>query len=166
MDSYQLAQILEPQIVSRETILADLGTGAGFPGMVLAMAGIPNVHLIESDQRKCAFLRDVILQIVSRETISNFQKPTVHNKRVESLNLKADIITCRAFADLAKILEISKNMRHAETIYYLLKPLDIDLELTNATKYWYFEHHIIPSVSDARGCILRLSNVHPKQEPE
>jgi 16S rRNA (guanine527-N7)-methyltransferase len=167
MDSWQLAQVLESQNVSRETILADLGSGAGFPGIILSMAGFQNINLVESDQRKSAFLRETVRQIwqnVSRETfdIISSHRPTIHNKRVEDLDLKADVITCRAFAKVAKIFEISENIRHPETQYFLLKPLDIDLELTNATKYWYFEHQIIPSVTDMRGCILILSKLHKK----
>ena len=150
--------------VSRETFChADLGSGAGFPGMVLALAGIPNVNLIESDQRKCAFLREVwrvaSVKNVSRET---FCKPTVHNARIENVRLVADIITSRAFADLAKTLDISHHLCHQGTQYILLKPLDMEKELTEATKYWYFDHEITPSASDQRGCVLRIYNLRHK----
>lgn len=149
MDSFQL--VAHIQNVSRETsdfTLADLGSGAGFPGMVLAIAGIPNVNLIESDQRKCAFLREI-----ARKTA---KKVTIHNERIEKLAIKANVITSRAFADLTKTFEVSKNLCLPDTQYLLLKPLDIEKELTEATKSWYFSHEIIPSVSDPRGCILRI----------
>ena len=160
MDSYQLVQILESRNVSRETILADLGAGAGFPGMVLAIAGFQNVHLIESDQRKAAFLRNVLRETFSG--LANSQKPIIHNERIENLALTADVITCRAFADVAKVLEISKHMRQDGTVYVLLKPLDIDKELTDAAKCCSFNHEILPSVTDSRGCILILSQVKQK----
>jgi len=134
--------------------LMDLGSGAGFPGMILAISGFKNVHLVESDQRKCAFLRDV-----ARTT---GVRPTIHNQRVEKLAIKADIITSRAFADLAKTLEISYHLCHENTQYFLLKPLDMEKELTEATKYWYFCHEMIPSVTDPRGCVLRLSQIRKK----
>jgi 16S rRNA (guanine527-N7)-methyltransferase len=157
LDSYQLAE----QIKLSDKTLADLGSGAGFPAMVLAIMGIANIHMIESDQRKCAFLRDV-----SRETFAMspniMKKPNIINDRVESVIIKADVIICRAFAELEKILNISSHMTHEKTEYLLLKPLDMDKELTNATKYWYFEHDVTPSISDPRGCILSLRNVHKK----
>lgn len=157
LDSWQLVDIMSN--VSRETFLVDLGSGAGFPGMFLALAGFKKTSLVESDQRKCAFLRNV-----SRETfdIMHSVKPTIYNERIENLDIKADTITCRAFAEIGKILEISKNISHENTEYYLLKPLDMAKELTEATKYWYFNQEIIPSRTDPRGCILKISGVKPK----
>ncbi|HRJ12290.1 MAG TPA: 16S rRNA (guanine(527)-N(7))-methyltransferase RsmG [Alphaproteobacteria bacterium] len=152
MDSFQLLNHVLAG-VSRETCV-DLGSGAGFPGMVLAIAGVANMNLIESDQRKCAFLREV-----SRETSAGAM---IHNQRIESVNLRADIITSRAFADLAKTLEISAHLCHAKTEYLLLKPLDMDKELTETTKYWYFQHEMTPSQSDPRGAILHIWDVKRK----
>jgi len=178
IDSYQLVSIiddlnrnkllhvkqntLKEKNASREAIMiADLGSGAGFPGLVLAIAGF-HVHLIESDQRKCAFLREAarltLEQIALREAI----RPTIHNQRIENTVLKADLITSRAFADLAKTLEVSEGLCHEDTRYLLLKPLDIEKELTEATKYWYFKHQILPSATDSRGCILHLSQISKK----
>ncbi len=154
LDSFQLLGQL-PKDVSRETWL-DLGSGAGFPGLVLAICSLANIHLIESDQRKCAFLRDV-----SRETSAQVM---IHNQRIESVNLKADVISSRAFADLAKTLAISEHLRGEKTQYLLLKPLDMALELTEATKYWYFQHELTPSQSDPRGAILRIWDVRRKEE--
>ena len=151
-DSLQLLGSLNN--VSRETVMVDLGSGAGFPGMVLSIAMDHPIHLIESDQRKCAFLRDV-----SRETSATAQ---IHNDRIENVAIQANIITSRAFASIAKTLEISAHMLQENTIYCLLKPQDIDKELTEATKYWYFDAHSQPSVSDPRGCILQLKNVKQK----
>lgn len=153
LDSFQLLNYIEAH-VSRETVV-DLGSGAGFPAMVLAIAGISNIHMIESDQRKCAFLREV-----SRETSTSV---TIHNQRIESVNLGADIITSRAFADLAKTLEISEKLRGENTQYLLLKPLDMDKELTEATKSWYFDHQLTPSQSDPRGAILQLRHIRRKE---
>ncbi len=151
LDSLQLLD--QAGDVSRET-WADLGSGGGFPGMVLAIAGIPDINLIESDQRKCAFLREV-----SRETSV---KLMIHNQRIESVILNCDTITSRAFADLDKTLEISEHLCHKNTRYLLLKPLDMDKELTETTKSWYFDHQMTPSRSDPRGGILKVWNVKRK----
>jgi len=150
----------------KNIIIADLGSGAGFPGMILALAGIPNVHLIESDQRKCAFLRDVSREIFGAEKNQNVSRetfrPTIHNKRIENVSLEADLITSRAFANLAKTLEISTHLRHEKTVYLLLKPLDLEKELAESAKNWYFKHEIIPSLTDPRGCVLKIYDVVKK----
>ena len=84
--------------------LADMGSGAGFPGMVLAMLGVKEVHLIESDIRKATFLREV-----SRET----QTPvTIHDKRVEDCDIpNLDVITARALAPLSDLLVHMDRLR-------------------------------------------------------
>lgn len=150
-DSRQLI----PFIQEKDQIIADLGSGAGFPGMVLAIEGFPNVHLIESDQRKSIFLKEV-----SRETST---KVEIHNERVEKVALKADLITCRAFASLLKILDISAHMAKKETEYLILKSDDYERELTEAQNHWYFEASIHPSRTDPRGRVILLKNLLKKQ---
>lgn len=163
LDSWQLAEFMTLQNVSRETLILDLGSGAGFPGLILWLAGFQNVNLVESDQRKCAFLREVVSQIsqnVSRETLAT--KPTIHNARVEAIKFEADIITCRAFAPFGKILDISRHLRHKDTVYYLLKPQDMAEEIAEATRYWGFDAHSVPSRTDERGALWRISQIRPK----
>src|SRR3990167_3764897 len=108
-DSLQLLPHLDEKVanmsknVSRETFsLIDLGSGAGFPGLVLAIArpDTLQVTLIESDLKKCLFLENV-----SRETLSHV---TVLCSRIESLkNIKADFITARALAPLTELLDLA-----------------------------------------------------------
>ena len=78
--------------------IVDFGSGAGFPGLVLAMMGKKNIHLVESDKKKCVFLREMAM-------LTNLEI-TIHNCRIENLsNLDADMITCRALAPLNKLID-------------------------------------------------------------
>ena len=92
-------QILEYLPAGTKTLF-DLGTGAGFPGLVVAICRLDlDVHLVESDQKKCAFLKTV-----SRETGVSV---SVHNERIESVSCETipDIITARALASLPDLFD-------------------------------------------------------------
>lgn len=151
-DSLQLIPLI-PE--SSDTIF-DLGSGAGLPGMVLAISGYKNVTLVESDLKKCSFLRDV-----SRETSTPV---TVLSERIESLDQgTAKIITARGLAKLSKILEDSKGLRNPSTRYLLLKGEQVEMEIGEALKYWSFDHNLHQSSTDPRGRILELWNVNKKE---
>ena len=91
------AQLL-PLIDDKEKIIADIGSGAGFPGLILSILGCKNIHLIESDARKSAFLREAARQVEAPITL--------HTKRVESLHIEGvNIITSRACASIQNLLE-------------------------------------------------------------
>lgn len=108
VDSLQLLKYIDDQDIS----LIDVGSGAGLPGIVLSIAGIRDVTLIESDERKCTFL-------LQASKISP-NKVTILNKRVEDVYLECDILTCRAFASLEKIFIYTKNIKIKDK-YLLLK---------------------------------------------
>ena len=99
LDSAQLGPLLPPGTRS----IADIGSGAGFPGLVLALIdlpGDPDVHIIESNQRKCAFLREV-----NRATGAG---AVIHHCRIENLSsLKVNVATARGVAPLTKLLQFS-----------------------------------------------------------
>lgn len=146
LDSAQLAPLL-PAGARR---LVDLGSGAGFPGMVLAIMGVPEVHLIESDGRKAAFLREV-----SRETSTPVQ---VHAVRIEAMEpLIADVITARALATLAELVRLALPFADERTVMLFPKGQDVDRELTEATKDTTMHIEIVPSRTHASGAILRLT---------
>ena len=130
----------------------DLGSGAGFPGMVLAIAGVLDVHLVESNSRKCAFLREVAIL-----TNTNV---TIHNARIETLDpLSGRIVTARALAPLVKLLPLAfKHMAENGQMLFL-KGQDIDTELTQATKCWNMTLCRSPSLSDTAGAIVQLTEV-------
>jgi len=153
LDSAQLCRHIEPD----DRPLYDIGSGAGFPGLVLAVMGIPGVGLVESDQRKAAFLREVI-----RATDANAE---VIVARVEELAPeRAGIITARACAPLEKLLRLTTNLWTPETIGLLHKGRNVDAELTLAHKSWNIRVEKLPSLSDPEGVILRISERENRRE--
>lgn len=136
----------------------DLGSGAGFPGLVIAIAGQErglNVHLVESNSRKCAFLRQI-----ARLTGSS---ATVHEARLETVIPgfvgKADVVSARALASLDQLLEWTVPMLKAGTIGLFPKGRDVETELTEARKKWTFKTDILPSRTDSEARILRITSI-------
>lgn len=149
LDSAQLF----PLLPSGARRLVDLGSGAGFPGMVLAILGVPEVHLVESDARKCAFLREVS-RIVG-------VSPHIHTRRLEIMHaIKADVVTARALAPLSDLLQLAERFLEPHSICLFLKGRGADQELTAAGETWKMKVTRHTSVSDPSGTILRLEHVH------
>jgi 16S rRNA (guanine527-N7)-methyltransferase len=148
LDSAQLY----PLIPREARTLVDLGSGAGFPGLVLAIMGVPEVHLIESDTRKCVFLSEA-----ARLTGAPV---TVHPTRIERAKAPvADVITARALAPLAELLSLSVPFRRAGTLLLFPKGQSVEEELTEAEKAWSITVNRRPSVTDPSGFILSLEAV-------
>ena len=133
---------------------ADLGSGGGFPGMVIAcaLAETPgaHVHLIESIGKKAAFLRDAV-----RETAV---PATVHHGRIEDvaprLAGETDIVTARAVAPLKELLTMINPFLQRGAQALVMKGQDVDAELTQAAKYWTIDHTAVPSQTSPTGRIL------------
>ena len=148
LDSAQLVEHL-PKSAG---CLLDLGSGAGFPGLVLAAMGVGGVHLVEADQRKCAFLREVARRLEL--------SVTVHDCRIEELEFAApDVITARALAPLPKLLDMAYRFIAPSTCCIFLKGAQLDGEIEAAKTTWRFETRRLPSLSDPRGSILLLNEV-------
>ncbi len=146
------AQMFE-QLPSSVSTIADLGSGAGFPGMVLALqTDEVAVHLIESDQRKAVFLREI-----NRETGAG---ATVHSARIEACaELGADLVTARACAPLSKLLGYAEVVLAPGGQCLFLKGRSWREELTEAEKQWTMAVETIPSRSDDQGVILKLNGL-------
>jgi len=94
--------------------ILDLGSGAGFPGLVLSILGIGEVHLVEGVGKKCSFMK----QIIQQTDINAI----VHNKRIEDLGaFPVDLVTSRACADLNKLLDLSDKFIKPTTKCLFLK---------------------------------------------
>ena len=146
LDSAQLVRFLQ----ERTRRLIDLGSGAGLPGLVLAMLGVPEVHLIESDRRKAAFLREA-----ARATAA---PATVRAVRIEAAPpLTADVVTARALAPLKNLLPRAARFATPATRCLFLKGRQVETELTEAARGWTMEVQRRPSLSDAEGCVLIIS---------
>jgi 16S rRNA (guanine527-N7)-methyltransferase len=152
LDSAQLKAFLPPQIEG----LVDMGSGAGFPGLVLAIMGVPNVHLIESDARKCVFLAEAA-RTAGLEVGSN---PIVHRSRLENVvDLRAAVVTARACAPLHRLLAYAEPFLHSDSMCLFLKGGHVDEELTEAEKTWRMSVERFPSLSDPSGTILCMKQV-------
>ena len=110
LDSAQLAKFYPPNAKH----ILDVGSGAGFPGLVLAIIGGVEVGLVESDQRKAIFLSTVIRSLGL--------SAKVYNERVEFLsNLGPDVVTARAVAPVPRLLSLIKNQLSPNTVCLFLK---------------------------------------------
>ncbi len=149
---YDAAQI-EPHIPDAAKTLIDLGSGAGFPGLVLAaLSEQLDVHLVESDTRKAAFLREAAREMSIQVS--------VHNKRIEQAELpEADVITARALATLEKLLEFSEPIRKKHGICLFLKGISAETELTESNKSWHIESTLIRSKTDPESCLLKVETM-------
>jgi 16S rRNA (guanine527-N7)-methyltransferase len=153
LDSAQLSKFITPKTM----IIADIGTGAGFPGMVLAILlekEDREFHLIESNERKCAFLREVNLATQAGVFI--------HNKRIEDINaLSVDLVVSRAVASVDKLLQYSSFILKKDGKCIFLKGKKWKEELTQAQLKWNIKENIIQSLSDSTGKILKLEEISP-----
>ena len=137
----------------------DLGSGGGFPGLVvaIALADAPEtiVHLVESDTRKAAFLREAA-RIIGAPA-------EVHAERIESVAERfagdVEIVTARALAPLARLLELAAPLLSGGARGIFLKGQDVDNELTQAAKSWNITAKTFPSRTDSRGRILIVDRV-------
>lgn len=151
LDSAQLLNL----IPSSTQIIIDVGSGAGFPGLVLSLLQPIPVILIEADQRKATFLNHIILKTASTATVIC--------ERVETLEgIKADLITARGFAPLARLFELTGSLRSSSTTFLLLKGKNHLEEIQEAQKEWDFKVSLHSSITDCQGKILEVKEVSKK----
>ncbi len=152
-DSLQLVA----HIPSEAHHITDIGSGGGFPALPLAMAlaereSVPRVTLIESDQRKSAFLRSVI-----RETGIRAQ---VIAERIEAAKPQdADVVTARALADLDLLLSFVSRHMKADGRALLQKGRTWQSEVAKAKETWQFEHEAVPSTTEPEAVILIIKGL-------
>ncbi|BDG75131.1 16S rRNA (guanine(527)-N(7))-methyltransferase RsmG [Roseomonas fluvialis] len=148
-DSLQLLPLLPAQ-----GAIADLGSGGGLPGLVIA-AALPDrdVHLVESDRRKAAFL----IEAAGRMGLA---KVKVHAQRIELANLPpVAAITARALAPLATLLAYATRFLAPDGVAILPKGRTAAQELTSAAADWHFNIERFDSRTDPEATILRLSEI-------
>lgn len=155
-DSLQLLPL-----VPGAKIWVDLGSGGGFPGIPLAcaLAQTPGaqVHLVESNGKKAAFLREAV-RIIGAPAV-------VHPERIEnfgdSFASKPDVITARALAPLKSLCDQAFPLLAKGAIGLFLKGQDVEAELTEAAKYWTVEAELKPSVTSRDGVIVMVRSLKP-----
>jgi 16S rRNA (guanine527-N7)-methyltransferase len=152
LDSAQLI----PHIPESAREIVDMGSGAGFPGLVLAIMLDRPVHLIEATGKKAAFLREA-----ARVTDAPV---TVHNCRIEALSAwPVDLITARALAPMEKLLEYAEPFpgpnSSGSPVCLFLKGAKAEQELTEAHKSWKMTVDRFPSITDPEGSVLRIQDL-------
>lgn len=146
---------LMPLVPTGISLQVDLGSGAGFPGLVMAILGGHPVHLIESDQRKAAFLRET-----ARLTGAD---ATIHAVRIEAATVPpADLVTARALAELSLLLPWAYRLMKKDGVCLFPKGKTAADELTAVADSWNMRVERFPSQTDAAGTLLRLSDISPR----
>lgn len=136
----------------------DIGSGAGFPGLVLAILGAETAQsrhtLIESDTRKAAFLREVARStgVAVEILVQRIEVPRTPAKVTE-----VNCVTARALAPLPRLLELSAPFFRPDSVGLFLKGREFAAELQAATEDWAFAYDLFPSVTDADARIVRLT---------
>jgi 16S rRNA (guanine527-N7)-methyltransferase len=147
-DSLELAALMRPP----PDRAIDLGSGAGFPGLILALATGVRFELIEADQRRAAFLREA-----ARVTAAPAH---VHAVRIERAVLApAKLITARALAPLPKLLGLAAPLLAPAGVCLFRKGAQAQAELTDAAREWHMQADRIASRIRPHACILRISNL-------
>jgi 16S rRNA (guanine527-N7)-methyltransferase len=140
----------------------DLGSGAGFPGLVLAIIlaerGGASVTLIESDTRKAAFLAEVARQTGVPVDIL---RARIENSATQA---KVDVITARALAPLPRLLDLAGTYFSAETVGLFLKGREAQAEVDQALKRWEFLSALHPSLTDSDGRVVEVRALKAKTE--
>jgi 16S rRNA (guanine527-N7)-methyltransferase len=145
LDSAQLLPLAE----AAPGLWLDLGSGAGFPGLVVAALGRQPVHLVERDARKAAFLREAA-RICGLEVV-------VHARAIADLPpLAPAVISARALAPLPALLELAAGQLGSNPLLLFPKGQDVGVELTKASRYWIMHAEKLPSMTDPTGVVLRL----------
>jgi 16S rRNA (guanine527-N7)-methyltransferase len=160
LDSAQLLPIMDslPRAGEGRTLI-DLGSGAGFPGLVLAIMTEWRVHLIDSDQRKCAFLRQAALDCGVLDRV------TIHARRIEQVTgITADVVTARACAPLDALLGLAAPFVGEEGACLFLKGAQAEEELTQARRRWTMRVESRGSLSDPGGSILIITQFKRKSQ--
>jgi 16S rRNA (guanine527-N7)-methyltransferase len=146
-DSLQLVPLMQPL----PACAIDLGSGAGFPGLILALATRVPFDLIEADQRKAAFLREA-----ARVTDAPVR---VHATRIEAAGVApAPLVTARAVAPLSKLLALAAPLLAPGGQCLFLKGASVQSELTHAATQWHMHVERIPSRTAPDASILRISD--------
>ena len=140
-------------------IWVDLGSGGGFPGVVLAcaLAGVPgaNVHLVERNAKKAAFLREAVRVTSAAATVHLAGIGDI----VDRIGSRVDCVTARALAPLHQLVGFAEPFVSGGAKALFLKGQDVEAELTEATKYWNIKPRLHSSRTGGHGWIVELDRI-------
>jgi 16S rRNA (guanine527-N7)-methyltransferase len=156
LDCAQLLPLVGGNIKS----VADFGTGAGLPGLIIARLlqdQVPDsrVVLVEASAKRCGFLREAARTLGVNVVI-------LQTKIEDTPPQSADIVTARAFAPLHRLLGYSYPWAELGARLIFFKGEDVEREIKEASTNWSFQSIITPSVTDSRGCLIEISSLQPR----
>lgn len=137
----------------------DLGSGAGFPGLVIAAIAAEKLpalafHLVESDQRKAAFL------VTAAREMGLSARAMVHARRIEDLPpVHADVLSARALAPLTALLPMVEKHRRPEGTALFPKGATVHKEIAEASEHWRFDHKLHPSLTEQEAAIVEIGAI-------
>ena len=147
-DSLQITQLIK----NKNSTILDMGTGAGLPGLVLAICGYRNITMIDSKTKKIEFLKNVIKKL-------NLEAATISN-RIENTKLKPfEYITSRAMAPLSELLNYSLLFSNKNTTLVFLKGRNVNIEIIQAKKTFSFSYKIFKSLSCGKGNMIKINSL-------
>jgi len=150
VDSLQLL----PFVAASDSVV-DIGSGAGFPGMVLSISGIFPVTLVESDLRKVAFLREIAR--ITRAPV------TIIGSRIEIVDIASfSVVTCRAFMELRKLLMLLEKKLLPHHSLLLLKGENYGTEIEEASRYFEFTYENVPSLTHPHSVVSRVTHIRKR----
>ena len=150
-DSFQLKGLFDKSKCENLKIL-DIGSGAGFPGLLLSLLGVGECHMVESNGKKCTFMSQVIRDVGCNAV--------VHNERAEMIKpFHVDYVISRACASLDKLLFLGQNFIKPGTVCLFLKGQAADQEIAGAEENWTFDVEKFTSTSEETGVILKVSHI-------
>ena len=153
IDSIQILNYLPKE--KKNSFLLDVGTGAGLPGIVLAIMGRHDVILCEKSPKKSNFLKKV-----QKELSLNY---IVHNRRIEDIIIKnVSIIVSRAYASISKIILSNFHLISKETILVIHKGKKYMEEIKDAKKNFFFSYKKFKSITSNESVILKIENVEKR----
>jgi 16S rRNA (guanine527-N7)-methyltransferase len=154
LDSAQLVPLL-----GAARSIVDLGSGAGFPGLVIALihgrTGV-EIELVESNQRKAAFLAEAI-RVTHAPAILRAQRIEDY---VKQRSQGIDIVTARALAPLDRLLELADPLLKTGARALFMKGRDVEQELTQAQRSWRLDSDLVPSLTDESARIVVVRGAH------
>ena len=136
----------------------DVGSGAGLPGLIVAILSLEPVTLVEPRRLRADFLDRAASELA-------LENVTVVASKIESARGRFRVITARAVAPLAKLLGITVHLASQETLWVLPKGRNAKSELADAQRSWHYDVRVEPSCTDPEASILLLSNVRAKRKP-
>ena len=148
LDSAQLMRFVS----NKNAKFADLGSGAGFPGLIMSILGLREIHLIEKSFRKADFLR--------RAKLFSTNRVFVHQANLEELTaMEFDCIISRALAPLDKLLEYTKKFLKKDGYCLFLKGKNLEKEIELAKKTFQFEYELHQSLTSSESNVIKIFNI-------